>query len=278
MILLQAWVNECYVKHWNTAANVQLEKLSEHPRALGVHRLCFYALQTVFEDNHHVQIYLARQRCLAPLRVPTEIVGAVYNIGPGIGDPNRNGSVSGDTRGSVRHNPWAKWGVGQNKKLSDLTPDNRAVVIEKMEQVFRQGEAVDKYGNDFWAPDSIDNFTFGVTRVFLANGTIPCIIRQINAGTEVGATDCLRRLLSNNMSLLNSYVDADTVRIMSELISDRGPEPQYMSFFCDVASCQGQAVESNQQEVLYPLPMLPTVSVKHLTALYCFCRCCGSCI
>ena len=40
-----------------------------------------------------------------------------------------------------------------------------------------------------------------------------------------------------------------------ELISDKGPLPDYMRFFSDTVSCNGQPVESNQEAVLHSLWM-----------------------
>jgi hypothetical protein len=52
------------------------------------------------------------------------------------------------------------------------------------------------------------------------------LIRQINAGKSVGATECLRSLLSDNLTLLKTHVSADTVLKFVDLIADKGPKQQ----------------------------------------------------
>jgi hypothetical protein len=81
----------------------------------------------------------------------------------------------------------------------------------------------------------------------------------VNAGLDVGATTCLRALLSDNLTLLKTHVGADTVHKFVELVADVGPKPQYMRFFSDISSCKGQPVESNQEAVLLALYMQPEV-------------------
>jgi hypothetical protein len=73
---------------------------------------------------------------------------------------------------------------------------------------------------------SMASFKFGATKVYMGATAIPAIIRQVNTSANIGATACLRHLLSDNITLLRTYVDAATVQKFTELISDRGPVPQ----------------------------------------------------
>jgi hypothetical protein len=79
---------------------------------------------------------------------------------------------------------------------------------------------------------------------------IQAMVRQVNAGLDVGATTCLLNLLDNNKALLESTVNDSTVAEFKHLIDDNGPRPQYMNFFSAICSCAGQTVVSNQEEIL----------------------------
>jgi hypothetical protein len=79
---------------------------------------------------------------------------------------------------------------------------------------------------------------------------VQAMVRQINAGLDVGATTCLLHLLDNNKLLLERTVNDSTVQEFKHLIDDNGPRPQYMNFFTAICSCGGQTVVSNQEEIL----------------------------
>jgi hypothetical protein len=59
--------------------------------------------------------------------------------------------------------------------------------------------------------DTADIYALGSQRVFMNSATISMLIRQINAGQGVGATECLRKLIGDNLSLLKTHVNSDTV-------------------------------------------------------------------
>lgn len=74
------------------------------------------------------------------------------------------------------------------------------------------------------------------------------IISQV--GDEVGAEDCLRSLVSNNLELLESRVDRCTLAKFVQLIADKGPKEIFMDFMTALCSCEGKQVISNQEDLL----------------------------
>jgi hypothetical protein len=63
----QKWVNVADVIEWNQAHREQLGKL--RGATLRVHKLCFHALSLMFQENHAVQMFFAKQKILVPFKV-----------------------------------------------------------------------------------------------------------------------------------------------------------------------------------------------------------------
>ena len=167
----QMWVNMAPVKLWNNAHFIQLGKL--RGSTMRVHKLCFHALSLMFQGNHDVQMYCAKQQLLVPY----------------------------------------KWTPKHYARLEQLASRDIKEVTADM---------LDKHGRSI---NSV-NYTHGTERVFSSSSTISMLIRQINAGKFVGATECLRKLLSDNFELLRSHVNEGTVKKFLELIADKGPKAQ----------------------------------------------------
>jgi hypothetical protein len=72
----------------------------------------------------------------------------------------------------------------------------------------------------------------------------------MQVGDEVGAEDCLRALVSNNLELLESGVDQKTLARFVQLIADKGPKEIFMDFMTALCSCEGKQVISNQEDLL----------------------------
>ena len=70
-------------------------------------------------------------------------------------------------------------------------------------------------------------------------------IRQV-AHRKWAATT-LTTILSNNVQLLDEYVDEETVSKFIQLICDQGPQKRFMAFFQAICSCGGQQIISNQE-------------------------------
>ena len=82
----------------------------------------------------------------------------------------------------------------------------------------------------------------------MVNNMIEHTIGEV--GDEVGAEDCLRSLVSNNLVLLESCVDQETLERFVSLIGQKGPNRIFMDFMTALCSCEGKQVITNQEDML----------------------------
>ena len=71
------------------------------------------------------------------------------------------------------------------------------------------------------------------------------------------AAQCLNTILSNNLMLVDKYVDMATIDKFTELISTQGPHQRFMKFFHAICSCNGKPIISNQELCLTRLFLDP---------------------
>ena len=66
-------------------------------------------------------------------------------------------------------------------------------------------------------------------------------------GDVAAAAECLNKILSNNRTLLDKYVDDRTIDKFIDLIGNQGPHKRFMAFFQAICSCGGKQIISNQE-------------------------------
>jgi hypothetical protein len=176
--VVQEWINQADQKlEWDNPARYQIAKLAQPKNrdCFLIHKLCFHSLTRIFHQNHHNQLYFARQK----LDIPKRTKKGQQPQESSIKLPGQEGYQFGDMS------------KGFAKKLTH-----------------KSSSGTDKF----------EQGTF-----------ISATIRQINAGTIVGATDCLLELISDNEELLQKNVDLHTLHEFVNLIDDKGPKHQVVS-------------------------------------------------
>ena len=91
------------------------------------------------------------------------------------------------------------------------------------------------------------------TKIKAADGTemsfsVARIINQIPF--RLGAASALTTLISNNKSLLLSFVNEATLNFFRDLICQWGPDKSFLEVFRAICSCKGVALQDNQRKCL----------------------------
>jgi hypothetical protein len=234
--MLQAVVCACPAEHWQHAAAHTLDALGHRPQHLLVHKLTFHALSRICETNFVIQNYFGRQRILIPKRKPMK--KRHHDHGHDDDDDDRDGEGHRRNR-SGGSDSGASFMASMKGSIRGMDDGGGLMsqIAAKMEQMG---------GSKLAGARELQVDTF-----------IGATIRQINASIDVGAASCLRNLITDNMNLLETYVDDDTITNFVDLIEQRGPRPEYLRFLTAVSSCRGTPVVSNQAACLHTMWINP---------------------
>jgi hypothetical protein len=133
-------------------------------------------------------------------------------------------------------------------KLLDMERPNTAIVQRAIRYIYKTLSCTflnNRRNEEYVARQSLRAYDAAAEDLSLMR----LVIQQLVI-VELGGAACLTSLITNNTTLLQDYVDDDTIMKFVELIREKGPDCRFLAFLQGLASCQGAQIVGNQEILL----------------------------